>query len=121
MKKFDGVSPWKPMQSAIDLKHLGKLGEELGELSAAVSRCIIQGIDEREPTTGKPNRQWLAEEVSDVLANCGLVIHHFNLDQTAMNLRIDAKTIKLKEWHSMLIDPPAPPSLWRRFISRIWK
>jgi hypothetical protein len=63
------LNPWRPMTRPIDLKHLGKLGEESNELGAAISRCIIQGIDEREPVTGKPNRQWLAEEIADVLAN----------------------------------------------------
>lgn len=47
--------PWRPIQSPIDLKHLGKFGEELGECQAAVSRCIIQGIREKEPIERKPN------------------------------------------------------------------
>lgn len=50
-------NPWHPISDPVDLKHLGKLSEELGECSAAVARCIIQGIDECEPVTGKINRQ----------------------------------------------------------------
>lgn len=60
------ANPWNPMTKAIDLKHLGKLGEEAGELSAIVCRCIIQGINEYEPVTGKSNREALEDEIADV-------------------------------------------------------
>lgn len=73
------ASPWHPMSDAVDLKHLGKLAEELSEAGAAVARCIIQGIDEAEPVTGKINRQWLQDELADVQANIGLVIERFKL------------------------------------------
>lgn len=95
-------SPWIPMSKPIDLKHLGKLAEELGELQAAVSRCIIQGIDATEPTTGKPNRQWLEEEIADVTANIGLNMQHFSLDMQAIHKRSDRKFDYLKRWHAML-------------------
>lgn len=83
MTKF-ALNPWHPMDKPIDLKHLGKLGEECGELSSAVSRCIIQGIDESEPVTHKPNREWLEDEIADVVANIELVSEHFQLDQDRM-------------------------------------
>ena len=88
----------------IDLKHLGKLGEELGEASAAVSRCIIQGIGEREPVTGKLNREWLEEELADVIANANLVIRHFDLNATRIGARVETKSVQLLEWHRMLDD-----------------
>jgi hypothetical protein len=50
------------------LKILGKQLEELNELGSATARCIIQGIDGREPVTKKPNREWFMEEVADVYA-----------------------------------------------------
>jgi NTP pyrophosphatase (non-canonical NTP hydrolase) len=98
----DLVSPWVPMTEPIDLKYLGKLAEELGEAMAAVSRCVIQGIDEKEPVTGKLNKLWLQEELSDVLANIELVRDHFKLDGYAMASRIVHKINLLKHWHNML-------------------
>lgn len=98
------VNPWHPMTKAIDLKHLGKLAEEAGELVAAASRCIIQGIDEKEPDTGKLNRVWLEQEIADVLANCMLVRTHFQLDVDRINERTLAKMGKLRVWHNMLGD-----------------
>lgn len=44
---WDDARPWHPEKDAVRLKHLGKLAEELNECGAAVSRCIIQGIDEK--------------------------------------------------------------------------
>lgn len=96
------VNPWVPMLSPIDLKHLGKLVEELGEAQAACARCIIQGIDECEPETGKSNREWLEEELADVRANIGLVIQHFVLNSERITNRVIAKRKKLTIWHQML-------------------
>lgn len=95
------LNPWRPMTRPIDLKHLGKLAEELGEAQSAVCRCVIQGIGESEPATGKPNKQWLEEELADVLANIFLVIHHFSLDLPAMEARAARKQEHLRGWHSM--------------------
>jgi NTP pyrophosphatase (non-canonical NTP hydrolase) len=94
-------NPWHPMSDPVDLKHLGKLGEELGECSAAVSRCIIQGIDEAEPVTGKINREWLEDEVADVIANIGLVMEHFNLNVDRIERRSFTKVDQLKAWHKL--------------------
>lgn len=82
------MNPWHPITDSVDLKHLGKLSEELGELQAAVARCIIQGIDEREPVTGKVNRDWLTEEIADVQANLDLVVKRFEIDHLTLMLRI---------------------------------
>ena len=96
------LNPWQPMSIAIDIKHLGKLAEECGELTAAISRCLIQGIDEAEPETGKINRDWLQDEIADVLANIDLVCAHFNLDNTVINKRIYRKRKHLRAWHAGL-------------------
>lgn len=98
------LNPWRPMSKPIDLKHLGKLGEELNEAGSAVSRCIIQGIDESEPVTGKLNRAWLQDELADVLANIELVVDHFALSRLAIAQRVDKKKKHLRGWHSMLDD-----------------
>lgn len=96
------LNPWHPMTKPIDLKHLGKLAEECGELSAAIARCIIQGINESEPTTGKLNKDWLRDELADVMANIELVMRHFSIDYIAVIKRMDKKEEHLKAWHSML-------------------
>lgn len=99
------MNPWRPMRDPLDLKHLGKLGEELAEAGAAVARCIIQGIDEAEPVTGKPNREWLEDELADVLANLSLVTEHFGLDKNKILARADRKRDQLGEWHVMAGEP----------------
>lgn len=94
------IEPWHPMTSAVDLKHLGKLAEELGEAGSAVARCIIQGIEEREPVTLKSNREWLEDELADVLANIDLVSDHFDLHRGLMRERVARKKRLLLAWHA---------------------
>lgn len=96
------ASPWQPMQHPVELAVLGKFAEELSECTAAVARCIIQGINECEPETGKQNRLWLEDEIADVLANLDLVSTHFSLDERRMRERVTKKTRHLRSWHSML-------------------
>lgn len=93
---------WVPMTDLIALAHLGKLSEEAGELSSIVSRCIIQGIDECDPETGKPNRQALLEELSDVAAMSQMAIDYFGLDTFEFCKRVDRKMKMKKAWHAML-------------------
>lgn len=97
----DDPAPWVPMKEPIAVKHLSKLIEELGEATSAAARCLMQGIDEAEPSTGKPNREWLAEELADVLCNANLVIEHFRLDGFLMTERMNKKQAHLRRWHSM--------------------
>lgn len=96
------VNPWVPMTNLLDLKHIGKLIEELGECVSAAARCQIQGIDECEPTTGKLNRDWLEDEIADVTNNLQLVTEHFNLNVGKIHARVSRKRAMLKEWHGML-------------------
>jgi hypothetical protein len=102
------ANPWHPITDTIDLKHLGKLGEELNELAAAaskcgaaVSRCIIQGVDEAEPVTGRVNREWLEDEIADVRANSELCIKRFGLDEARIAARSEKKKGHLKQWHDL--------------------
>lgn len=99
--KLRDANPWHPITDAVDLKHLGKLGEELNECGSAVSRCIIQGVDECEPVTGKVNRDWLQDEIADVQANIDLVVARFKLDEEAMHIRAEKKKLHLKQWHGL--------------------
>lgn len=100
------MNPWHPMTNPVDLKHIGKLGEEAGELASAAARCSIQGIDEREPVTGKLNRTWLEDEIADVMANSDLCMEHFGLDRLRILERAARKMVLLREWHSMADEPP---------------
>jgi hypothetical protein len=99
--KLRDANPWHPISDAVDLKHLGKLAEELSEAGAAVARCIIQGIDEAEPVTGKINRQWLQDELADVLAGINLTVDRFKLDKHAMLHRQARKENHLRQWHAL--------------------
>jgi len=95
------ASPWLPMAEPIDLMVAGKLCEELAECGSAVARCIIQGIDECEPSTGKPNRDWVEDEIADVMANVALFIERFGLSSHKIDARIAFKTEYLRKWHSL--------------------
>lgn len=95
------MNPWHPITDPVDLKHLGKLGEELGECQAAVSRCIIQGLLSTEPVTGKLNKEWLEEELADVLANAQLVIARFKLNEPHIHSRSQIKKERLRVWHEI--------------------
>lgn len=94
-------NPWQPMTDPVDLKHLGKLAEEAGELATAAARCMIQGIDKVHPTTGKVNREWLEDEIADVLANINLVHQKFSLNGPRITTRSGNKQIQLRKWHDM--------------------
>lgn len=94
------MNPWQPMTKPIDLKHMGKLVEELGELVQVCSRCMIQGIDERDPTRTETNKEWLEKEIADVYANLFLVREHFKLKMLVN--RMEIKKANLREWHAML-------------------
>lgn len=95
------VNPWHPITDRVDLKHLGKFSEECGEAISATARCIIQGMDEKDPRTGVVNRDWLQDEIADVIANAELVILRFNLDYDYILERAERKKDRLRKWHEM--------------------
>ncbi len=95
------ASPWHPIKDAVDLKHLGKFAEELGECTAAVSRCIIQGLHEVEPETKKPNIEWLEDEIADVQDNIFLNVERFGLNPARMLKRMERKIAHLRQWHGL--------------------
>lgn len=95
------LNPWHPITNSIDLKILGKLGEEINELGSAISRCIIQGVDECEPVTRKPNKEWLENEIADVKAGILLTEERFALDKERITARAKAKVKALRQWHYM--------------------
>ena len=170
-------NPWVPITRPIDLKHLGKLSEELGECveaameflghrgderagggktyavwledeladvvanvslverhfgldlrrgvaedwgdplahdgllitltrrcgmaAQAVSRCVIQGLDERQPVTGVVNRAWLEQRLGRLRAPIAAVIAAYGLDKDRIKTRATAKMAQLRAWHAM--------------------
>lgn len=102
ISKLKDPSPWHPMRDPVDLKTLGKFLEELGECTAAASRCLIQGsVDAEDPITGKLNRVWLEDEIADVIANANLVKTRFKLNKDRMDERIRMKMAHLITWHKL--------------------
>lgn len=92
--------PWIPMSDPVDIKYLGKFGEECNEAGKMACRSIIQGLDEYDPKTGKLNRDCLADEIADVLANINLVIERFGLDRDRIEMVAILKKAFLFKMHN---------------------
>lgn len=95
-------SNWQPIIDRYTLAILGKLSEEVSELGAATSRCIIQGIDESEPNTGKINRIWLEQEIADVMVMTTIAITRLDLDNNEILKRFERKISYLESWFDFL-------------------
>jgi hypothetical protein len=99
------LNPWQPITDKKHLKVLGKFLEELGEAASATARCLIQGIDEAQPVTGKVNRVWLEEEIADVFATAHLVCEALGLSYTDRIVpRMNLKAVVLSKWQDGLLD-----------------
>ena len=99
------MSPWMPTTDPRELRRLGKFMEELGELQAVVGRCLIQGIDEIDPSSGKTNRQRLIDEIGDVSAQTALTIALYGLPIEAINARSEKKKAQMVDWESWFNQP----------------
>lgn len=95
------MTKWVPTTNLMELRRLGKLGEELGELSNVASRCIIQGINETDPSSGKVNRQRLLDELADVAAQIDCTVAAFELDVAYFGERRTRKRQQMAEWEAM--------------------
>lgn len=71
-------------------------------LISSVSRCVIQGIDETEPVTGKPNRDWLRESADNFCINLHRLIIALKLDQSYIMERVRLKAAHQQGWHRMI-------------------
>lgn len=100
-------SPWTPELNPRNLKALGKAGEELNECGKAVARCIIQGIEECDPETGKKNRLSLEDEIADVEATCEILKRQFGLDRERITARAARKFDYLWRWLPMATVVPS--------------
>lgn len=95
--------PWIPIDSKVELAIIGKLQEELGELQAILARSMIQGIYEKDPDTGAINKDSMQEELADVDALSNILAIHFNLDNSAMSIRTQAKMKHIRQWIAQII------------------
>jgi hypothetical protein len=96
------ASLWLPITNRADVAVLGKLGEEVTECGTAIFRCIIQGADEKEPVTNKLNREWLEEEIADVMAMLEHTVQHFGLSWERMDERTRRKFNYTAPWFEKL-------------------
>lgn len=101
------LNPWQPERDPVNLAVLGKAIEEMGEAISMLGRCIIQGIEEAEPVTGKPNRVALEDELADVAATAAMVVERFKLHTDRMSGRVAAKTDHLTRWHALIEPGPS--------------
>lgn len=100
LQTTDRISPWMPETDQFRLAVLGKLAEEASELASRSARCIIQGLDEKDPDTGRSNREELAREVADVEA-C-LEIARETLAIVPADTRKTSKANGFRLWHSLI-------------------
>lgn len=97
------MSKWTPTTDLLMLRRMGKLTEELGELLSVAARCVIQGIDEVDPGSGKVNRIRLEHEIADVMAQCRVTVEALDLDADFINLRDLEKQRQMAEWEALFI------------------
>lgn len=103
-KDLENPTPhkWVPETDPVRCALLLKFSEEAGELVAAISRCLMQGIDEREPVTGKLNREWLEDEMADVLGLLELTTQVEFLNRSRIAERAQKKRAMKLDWLKML-------------------
>ena len=109
-KLAEHLSTWTPEEDPQVLSAIGKLGEEAAELAKICFRIIIQGADESDPDTSKPNLEALAEEIADVRGVSAVVIRHLDLVEEKIAARAEAKRRHKDKWISQLAKPwEGPP------------
>jgi hypothetical protein len=94
------ISAWMPERDPVRIAVLGKLAEELSECAARVSRCLIQGINEVDPDTGRTNLYELERELADVAACTKLLELEFGA--TADASRAARKVQGFLKWHDLI-------------------
>lgn len=95
------MNKWIPESDPMILRRVGKTGEECAELSKVCSRITIQGLDGVDPATGVSNREALAKEIADVMAQCEVTIEALGLDVDSIDARSLDKRRQMREWEAM--------------------
>lgn len=101
------ITAWMPEQDQHRLAVLGKLIEELNEASKAAARCIIHGIEQTDPGTGRTNKQELQRELDDVTA--AMFVARERLQLWWDIERTDAKVAGFDRWHDLIDAEKAKP------------
>lgn len=102
------ITLWKPEPDVIIHQALGKACEEATELAGILARCLIQGLDQSEPATGKPNRKALSDEISDLDAAVQWLRELIGDEYDEE--RADRKLKGFRQWQRMLEADMATPS-----------
>lgn len=106
MSDGDHISPWMPEQDQLRLAALGKLAEECNELAGRAVRCIIQGINETDPDSGRTNHSELEREIADVQA-C-IIIATALLKAVPNEGRRNTKVGGFLRWHDLIRSASQP-------------
>lgn len=101
------MSKWIPESNPMVLRRVGKTGEECAELSKVCSRITIQGLHGVDPASGISNREALAKEIADVMAQCKVTIDALGLSDRAIEERSLEKQAQMAEWEAMFSTPSA--------------
>lgn len=96
------IALWLPEPDPVTHQALGKAAEECGEASQILARCLIQGLAARDPKTGQPNIERLAEELADIDAAISWLFELLDLDVESHNARMDRKMTGFREWQAMI-------------------
>lgn len=96
------ITAWHVETDPLTKRRLGKALEELSELSNVLARCLIQGVDEVDPSSGEVNRDRMWKEIADVKTQLGFLVEHFNLNSDKIDKRILNKIGSMLEWERLL-------------------
>ncbi len=99
------MNKWTPTTDLLMLRRMGKLQEELGELGSVAARCVIQGINEVDPGSGKVNKLRLEHEIADVIAQCRVTIKALGLSDYDIAERVFEKERQMAEWEALFVTP----------------
>jgi hypothetical protein len=98
------VTAWHVETDAFRLRRLGKALEENNELGNVLARCIIQGVDEVDPSSGEVNRLRMQKEIADVYTQLGWLVECFDLDKDFIISRMQDKSDSMHKWEELLVE-----------------
>lgn len=110
------ITLWKPEPDVVIHQALGKACEEASELANILARCLIQGLDQSEPVSGKPNRKALSDEIADLDAAVQWLRELTGEEYDEE--RADRKLNGFRQWQRMLEADMSAPSPETREVGR---
>ncbi len=84
---------------------------QLGRLQAIAARCVIQGIDEIDPSSGSTNRKRIVHGFAELLLLLQWLTNWLELPADWIAQRVAEKKRQMSEWEAFFADPPpdGPP------------